>query len=75
MKTATKNSWLWIVLELRVKIVQFCLSKSFNYVKNQTNPYDFFFIEEYKNGRTTSLLKYFYNFDFQFTLFSENIPN
>ena len=70
IKTAIKKFCLWIVLELRVKNSSILTFKVFFYDKDQTNPYDLFFTEEYENG-----MKYFLNFDFQCILFSENVPN
>ena len=52
MKTATKMFKVFgSIWNGRSNTAQFWLSKSFFYVKNRPNLSDFFFIEEYKNGR------------------------
>ena len=53
MKTAIKMFWVFgSIWNGRSIIAQFWFSKSFFYVKNQPNLSEFF-IEEYKNRRTT----------------------
>ena len=48
---------IWLDLVLKVKYSTILIFKF--YVKNQPNLYEFFFIEEFKNGRLTFIIDIF----------------